>query len=695
MSEKSRNYLKSYKNVIDRGTNLLFRNFDPIVPIKRNRRPTPEEVKLRVLQSQRLNKYIDDVSKNKNDREKKVYEVVEMLNEIGFANQLVVTRALGSIMGKMMNQIYTSVLVNEASVERLKSSLGNTQVLYLPSHRSYADFMLMSFICFSYNIEIPAIAAGMDFHGMMGLGEGLRKTGAFFMRRTFGGDEFYWKVFKEYMHEVITFNDRGLEFFIEGTRSRSCKALTPKIGLLTMALEPYFMGEIHDLMIVPVSVSYEKPMEEQLFVYELLGIPKPKETTSGFFKAITNLKNQHLGKIYFDFDEPISVTQYFGKRLDRFKYAKEPAFVQKIEQRDILLVNELANEVVRRQQHKIVITSYNLIALAYNERTFTKSVGNFTIWELKKQILELVSLFEDLGAIVGVDLPHLSQDIQEALSVHHNIVEIAGSNSVVKLIKPNVKLGEMNAGKLKGAHLTNEIMNVAVPAFSLQLYCNPTLYWLAQPAFFVLSALGYDDIDLPKLMKDIEILRKVFVYEFVLYPGFADEDFEETLAQVVSLGVFKQSVDGSLKLNKDSKHISILLSAIAPFINCYLNTARTILDNFQGKEFLEKEVFSAIQSFIEEEILKGNGNIHPYSLCLDTINMAVLSLCNSGCLLKKKQLSLIDTSLSKFALTFRLSSFPATTSIISLRSRAIYLVWWRRSMNSTRSFRSNTSILMS
>lgn len=42
------------------------------------------------------------------------------------------------------------------------------------------------------------------------------------MRRTFG-DEFYWNIFKEYVHEIMTFNDLGLEFFVEGTRSRTAK----------------------------------------------------------------------------------------------------------------------------------------------------------------------------------------------------------------------------------------------------------------------------------------------------------------------------------------------------------------------------------------------------------------------------------------------------------------------------------------
>lgn len=46
-----------------------------------------------------------------------------------------------------------------------------------------------------------------------------------------------------------------------------------------MALEPYFKRKVYDVMIVPVGVAYDKILEEVLFVYELLGVPKPREST--------------------------------------------------------------------------------------------------------------------------------------------------------------------------------------------------------------------------------------------------------------------------------------------------------------------------------------------------------------------------------------------------------------------------------
>jgi len=61
----------------------------------------------------------------------------------------------------------------------------------------------------------------------------LRCSGAFFMRRTFKGDELYKAIFKEYVTQLAGDN-LNLEFFIEGTRSRTNKILHPKFGFLTI-----------------------------------------------------------------------------------------------------------------------------------------------------------------------------------------------------------------------------------------------------------------------------------------------------------------------------------------------------------------------------------------------------------------------------------------------------------------------------
>lgn len=51
-------------------------------------------------------------------------------------------------------------------------------------------------------------------------------------------------------------------------------------GLLNIVMEPFFKGELFDVSLVPVSISYERVLEETLYARELLGVPKPRESTS-------------------------------------------------------------------------------------------------------------------------------------------------------------------------------------------------------------------------------------------------------------------------------------------------------------------------------------------------------------------------------------------------------------------------------
>lgn len=47
-----------------------------------------------------------------------------------------------------------------------------------------------------------------------------------------------------------------------------------------MILKPLFLRQVPDILFVPINISYERIMEEKLFSFELLGVPKPKESTT-------------------------------------------------------------------------------------------------------------------------------------------------------------------------------------------------------------------------------------------------------------------------------------------------------------------------------------------------------------------------------------------------------------------------------
>lgn len=52
------------------------------------------------------------------------------------------------------------------------------------------------------------------------------------------------------------------------------------LGLLKMVVEVFLKNAVEDVTFVPISINYDRLMEDVLFAREVIGIPKPKESTT-------------------------------------------------------------------------------------------------------------------------------------------------------------------------------------------------------------------------------------------------------------------------------------------------------------------------------------------------------------------------------------------------------------------------------
>ncbi|OWK08024.1 GNPAT [Cervus elaphus hippelaphus] len=200
-----------------------------------------------------------------------------------------------------------------------------------------------------------------DFLGMKMIGELLRMSGAFFMRRTFGGNKLYWAVFSEYVKTMLRNGYAPVEFFLEGTRSRSAKTLTPKFGLLNIVMEPFFKREVFDTYLVPISISYDRILEETLYAYELLGVPKPKESTTGLLKA-RRILSEKFGNIHVYFGDPVSLRSLAAGRMGRSPYNLVPRYIpQKQSEEMHTFVTEVAYKMQLLQIQNLVLNPWPLI----------------------------------------------------------------------------------------------------------------------------------------------------------------------------------------------------------------------------------------------------------------------------------------------------------------------------------------------
>ncbi|XP_034489168.1 dihydroxyacetone phosphate acyltransferase [Drosophila innubila] len=650
-------YMRQFRNIIAPGNETsMTREFKPQVAYEFERYANPQQLKQFVLRSEKMRKLLEHYARETKQPMRQLEQQARaIIDEIGLDRNMAIIRWCGIAITAIGKRICDGIYVNSTSMANVRKDMGHCPVLYLPSHRSYMDFILMSYICYYYDIEIPGIAAGMDFHSMFGMGTMLRKTGAFFMRRSFSNDELYWDIFREYMYALVANYHIGVEFFIEGTRSRNFKALVPKVGLLSMALLPYFTGEVPDVMIVPVSVAYERVLEEQLFVYELLGVPKPKESTKGFFKAL-KIIDERFGKMFLDFGAPISAKEFFGHHNgERIQRAGLGGSLQKLNRQEIELVKQLANEIIYQQQRRIVITTFNMLSLLYASKLYGQHSVNLD--ELARGVLHLKRIFEQLGAHVSTSTNSIKPDIIDAVEIHNNILEFRVGRLQFTPLAADQLAAKIDVKRLKAHALCPKTMAVAVPMMALQLYVNPCMFWLARPAYLLLAALkeqrrqhnnpeviGSYENTLSALHNHVNTMDALFQHEFIIESNREEAEFETYLQLLLdedALELNKQ--DGRITV-QDNECFRVILAALAPFLCLYYQLAVTLRQMAPDGEFGGKELLVRVQQHVEQLLQQPGGaalHVHPYCLALDNLNIAIYALIQSGFLLKSRETGLM------------------------------------------------------
>uniref|UniRef100_A0A1I8BCX3 PlsC domain-containing protein n=1 Tax=Meloidogyne hapla TaxID=6305 RepID=A0A1I8BCX3_MELHA len=291
-----------------------------------------------------------------------------------------------------IKRIFSHIWFNSEGLDKISqiSYDRSVPVVWLPTHKSYLDFLLISLLCYHHKIQLPAICAAEDFQSSKVLGGALRRCGAFFIRRKFKEDPLYWAIFAEYVQQHLLHSDRPLEFFIEGQRSRTGKALFPRTGLLQLVVEPFLKAQVYDTLFVPITINYDRILEESLFAYELLGQPKPKENTSGLFKA-RQILSDSFGDIFVTIGDPISLREYLN--FGHINLGFRCGLMENIDQSTY---DKNLSEMSKKLAYRILAdqNTNNDIQIANIRRESDQELYKITIAELNSFVEILVGIYK-------------------------------------------------------------------------------------------------------------------------------------------------------------------------------------------------------------------------------------------------------------------------------------------------------------
>lgn len=249
-------------------------------------------------------------------------------------------RCAAYVVVKVLRRCLDRVTFDLTSFEvALREAPPGSPLVLVPSHRSYLDFVLCSQLMFArpdLGIAIPHIAATSDFARIPVLSWLFVRLHAFYLQRGLGRED---KKLTQQVHSLIR-TGRVLEFFIEGSRSRSRQFLPPRRGLLRSLQAT---GEV--CTVLPIAFSYDHVPEETAFIEELGGAPKPPMQLRGLLRWTGRLLRHEvsLGRAHIACGRPVTL---------------EP-------NSDVYAVSR---DIMGELQHKTVTTTHHL-------RTFLDSEG--------------------------------------------------------------------------------------------------------------------------------------------------------------------------------------------------------------------------------------------------------------------------------------------------------------------------------
>ncbi|MCC5867129.1 MAG: glycerol-3-phosphate 1-O-acyltransferase PlsB [Gammaproteobacteria bacterium] len=260
------------------------------------------------------------------------------------------------LMTWMWTRLYDGIALHQ--IEQLGELAREHELVYVPCHRSHIDYMILSYVVYKQGLAIPYIAAGINLNLPL-LGPLLRRGGAFFIRRSFSGNALYTAVFRGYLAAMLS-RGHPIEYFIEGTRSRTGRLLPHRTGMLSMTVHSYLCQPVRPLAFVPVYFGYEKLVEGQTYIGELSGQGKKKESIGGLLRSVRTLR-EHFGHVQVSIGEPLHLSPVLDAhrpdwRGEEHQLDTRPAWLGEV-------VDELGREILVRINSAAVVNPVNLVAL--------------------------------------------------------------------------------------------------------------------------------------------------------------------------------------------------------------------------------------------------------------------------------------------------------------------------------------------
>ncbi|GAB2654452.1 glycerol-3-phosphate 1-O-acyltransferase [Nocardia goodfellowii] len=443
------------------------------------------------------------------------------LNELVAAQ----SRLVSDLFTQAMRPVHAStwkVETDESGLSTLKTLNRRYPLVFLPSHRSYVDAFVLGDVLARNDFPPNHVIGGANL-SFWPMGPIARRTGTVFIRRSFGDDEVYKAVVEEYFAYLLTkrFN---LEWYFEGGRTRTGKLRPPRYGLLNYLAAAVRRNRVDDVMLVPVSITYERLNELGAIAHEQVGGKKKPEGLAWLARYVRSQQHS-AGHVYVRFGEPLSARDRLAAHGDPLTDPPASIPLHGTDDRGVDSVSEpdaetaeLERKAVQRLAFEIAVGINTVTPITVNALATLALLGvhdrALTLGEVRA-VLDPVLRYIDKRGLPSGELAALRDEqslavVLEQLSLAKVVTIYRGGLEPVYSIEP-------------GAHL------------EAAFYRNSGVHWFVNRAILelsILAAMASDDPDQLRAGWDEAFrLRDLLKFEF-FFPDrteFAAQMTEEML----------------------------------------------------------------------------------------------------------------------------------------------------------------------
>jgi glycerol-3-phosphate O-acyltransferase len=528
---------------------------------------TQAEMMEKVLYHKNVLDVIQQEMSEKGAQEKKLRrKAYGYLKEIAADFSIVYIRFFKATNDYLFRKIFDGIHFDIEDFKKLREASSQGPIILVPSHKSHMDYIIISSMFYHNKLIPPHILSGSNLT-FFPMGKIFRRSGAFFMRRTFKGLNLYASVFKQYVKTLIN-EGYTIEFFIEGTRSRTGKVVQPKMGMLKYLIEAIDEGYNKDLVFAPLTVNYDRILEENSYLKELKGKEKTTESTSGFIKS-RKLIQRKYGSVYMGFNEPFTLSEV------REKFLKE----KNISDID-LLTEELGYYIVKKINEAVIVTPFAITTAALLNTT----ARGFTRESIKKRIEILLSYLWKTEY-------KLTEALRDTSNIDNIMDLVFDSYSRDGIISRVDAPGEV---KIDEAVQSEELYIIDHDQRGRVNFYKNSITHMTLPVNMISLAVLITSTDKKttknRISAEFERVRDALSKEFV-YPDLLNDTetvLENTLSHFVSEGIIKIEGKDVVFDEAGDEVLKFFAGMIQDYIESYLIVLNTIAD-YRVKDVSRKD----------------------------------------------------------------------------------------------------------